>query len=41
MKEESESIEKNKIWELVDIPEGKKPIGVRWMYKVKQIPRVK
>lgn len=32
-------IEKNKTWELVDLPEGKKPIGVRWMFKVKANPK--
>ncbi|KAI5434094.1 hypothetical protein KIW84_021092 [Lathyrus oleraceus] len=40
MKEELESIEKNGTWELVDLPLGKKLIGVRWVYKVKENPKV-
>lgn len=39
MKEGKESIEKNKTWELVDFPQGKNPIGVKWMYKVKANPK--
>ncbi|XP_058775646.1 uncharacterized protein LOC131649925 [Vicia villosa] len=39
MKEELESIEKNGTWELVDLPHGKKPIGVRWVFKVKANPK--
>jgi len=39
MKEELESIEKNGTWELVDLPLGKKSIGVRWVYKVKANPK--
>lgn len=39
MKEELESIEKKGTWELVDLPLGKKPIGVRWVYKVKANPK--
>ncbi|GKV09408.1 hypothetical protein SLEP1_g20916 [Rubroshorea leprosula] len=35
MKEEIDSIEKNNTWELVDKPEGKTPIGVKWVYRVK------
>lgn len=36
MKEELESIENNNTWELVDLQDGKKPIGVRWVFKVKE-----
>lgn len=32
---EMKSIEKNKTWELTDLPEGVKPIGVKWVYKTK------
>src|ERR1044072_2690340 len=39
MKEELESIEKNNTWELVDLPERKKEIGVKWVYKVKANPK--
>src|ERR1044072_6362112 len=38
MKEEIKSIEKNKTWSLVDLPVGKKPISVKWVYKVKLNP---
>lgn len=39
MKEELKLIEKNKTWELVDLTQGKKPIGVKWVYKVKLNPK--
>lgn len=35
MKAEIESIEKNKTWELTILPNGIKPIGVKWIYKTK------
>eukprot|EP00253_Pinus_taeda_P021917 PITA_21917 len=35
MKEEYESITKNKTWELVELPEGKEPIDCKWLYKPK------
>lgn len=35
MKEELVSIMKNNTWELVDLPQGKKPISVRWVYIIK------
>eukprot|EP00253_Pinus_taeda_P023909 PITA_23909 len=35
MNEEIGAIEKSKTWELVDLPEGKKAIGVKWVYKTK------
>ncbi|XP_050896922.1 uncharacterized mitochondrial protein AtMg00820-like [Lathyrus oleraceus] len=35
MKDEVESIEKNNTWMLVDLPKGKKAIGVKWVFKVK------
>lgn len=38
MKEELESIEKNKTWEFIDLLYRKKPIGVRWVFKVKENP---
>jgi len=31
-----ESIEKNRTWELVKLPVGKKPIGLKWVYKLKR-----
>ena len=38
MKEEITAIEKNKTWQLVDKPEDKNVIGVKWVYRVKQNP---
>ena len=35
MDDEINGIEKNKTWELVDLPEGKEVIGVKWVYKTK------
>ena len=36
MDEEKNAIEKNKKWELVDLPKGKVVIGVKWVYKTKR-----
>jgi hypothetical protein len=36
MDKEMQSIEKNSTWELVKLPEGKKPIGLKWVYKLKR-----
>ncbi|MCO5602157.1 hypothetical protein L7F22_056285 [Adiantum nelumboides] len=33
-----ESIHKNHAWDLVDLPIGKKPIGTKWICKVKMKP---
>eukprot|EP01018_Ginkgo_biloba_P000191 Gb_18961 [translate_table: standard] len=35
MQEEIDSIQKNQVWDLADLPEGKKVIGSRWLYKIK------
>lgn len=35
MKVEMEAIEKNSTWELVDVPEGKNVIGLKWVYRTK------
>ena len=35
MNEEMNSIVKNDTWELVPLPKGHKPIGVKWVYKKK------
>lgn len=35
MKEEYDSIIKNKTWELVELPKGEEPIGCKWLYKHK------
>lgn len=36
MKEEIQALEANNTWILVPLPEGKKPIGSKWVYKVKR-----
>ena len=35
MEEEIKMIEKNETWELVDCPQDKEVIGVKWVYKTK------
>ncbi|MCO5603379.1 hypothetical protein L7F22_057529 [Adiantum nelumboides] len=35
MDEEMDALYGNKTWDLVPLPKGKKPIGCRWVYKVK------
>lgn len=35
MDEELTSIERNETWELMDLPPGKKVIGLKWVYKTK------
>lgn len=35
MNVEMEALEKNKTWELVKLPTGKKPVGCKWVYTVK------
>jgi hypothetical protein len=36
MEEELGSIEENRTWALVDLPAGHRPIGLKWVYKVKR-----
>ena len=36
MNVEMKSMGSNKVWELVDLPEGIKPIGYKWVYKRKR-----
>ncbi|MCO5580873.1 hypothetical protein L7F22_034745 [Adiantum nelumboides] len=36
MQQEIDSIHKNHTWDLVDLPTGKKPIGTKWIFKVKR-----
>lgn len=36
MGEEYKSMQDNKVWDLVQLPEGKKPIGCKWIFKTKR-----
>ena len=36
MNEENECIQKNQIWDLVEVPKYKDVISVKWIYKTKQ-----
>ena len=36
MKEEMDSLEKNKTWDLVELPESRKVVGCKWVYKLKK-----
>ena len=36
MQEEIEALHKNKKWELMPLPAGRKPIGNKWVYKIKR-----
>jgi len=36
MKQELQSVEKNKTWELVDLPAGHRPISLKWVFKLKK-----
>ena len=37
MKAEIDSLHNNSVWELVQLPEGQKPVGSKWLFKVKQM----
>ncbi|WVZ95817.1 hypothetical protein U9M48_041533 [Paspalum notatum var. saurae] len=39
MKEEMHALQKNKTWELVPLPKGKKAVGCKWVFTVKQNPK--
>ena len=41
MFEEMKSMATNKVWDLVDLPEGHKTIGCKWVYKTKHDSLVK
>ena len=35
MQREIKSLEDNDVWELVELPSGRKPVGSKWVFKVK------
>jgi hypothetical protein len=35
MNDELKSMDQNKVWELVELPEGYKAIGCKWVFKTK------
>ena len=39
MKEEINSMRQNKVWDLVDLPKGCKPVGSKWVFKTKRDPK--
>ena len=38
MKDELVSMDHNQVWDIVDLPSGKRPIGCKWIYKTKLNP---
>ena len=36
MKEEMDSLEKNEIWDLVELPKDRKVVGCKWVFKLKK-----
>ena len=36
MRDEMDSMAKNQVWELVDLPPGRKTIGNKWVFKIKR-----
>ena len=41
MLEEMRALEKNRTWELVDLPQGKQPVGCKWVFTIKHTPEGK
>ena len=41
MREELEALRKQRTWELAELPAGKKTVGCKWVYSVKQNPEGK
>jgi len=35
MKSEMDSMSENQVWDLIDLPDGVKPIGCKWVFKIK------
>jgi hypothetical protein len=40
MDEEIKSMYDNKVWNIVPLPKGVKPIGCKWIFKTKKIQKV-
>ena len=38
MKQEIEALESNQTWDIVTLPKDKRPIGCKWVYKIKYKP---
>ena len=36
MEAEMQSLQGNDVWELVELPEDRKPVGSRWVFKMKR-----
>ena len=41
MLEEMRALEKNRTWELVDLLQGKQPVGCKWIFTIKHTPEGK
>jgi hypothetical protein len=41
MKEEMSVLQKNKTWDLVQLPKGKNTVGCKWVFTIKQTPEGK
>jgi len=41
MLEEMRALEKNRTWELVDLPQGKQSVGCKWIFTIKHTPEGK
>ena len=41
MKEELGALQKNKTWDLLPLPAGKRAVGCKWVFTVKQTPESK
>ena len=41
MRDEIQSMRRNGVWELTELPEGHRPIGCKWVYKTKRDPKGK
>jgi hypothetical protein len=41
MREELEALRKNQTWELTNLPNGKKAVGCKWVFTIKQNPEGK